>query len=65
MPNARLAEAADLTSLLELYRVAEVSASAEPLARAERSQRQGRLRRASPHVNNNFNGSLRVPPSRA
>jgi GNAT superfamily N-acetyltransferase len=35
MPNARLAQAADLASLLELYRVAEVSASAEPLARAE------------------------------
>jgi GNAT superfamily N-acetyltransferase len=35
MPNARLAEAADLASVLELYRVAEVSASAEPLARAE------------------------------
>jgi hypothetical protein len=36
MPNARLAQAADLVSLLALYRVAEVSASAEPLARAER-----------------------------
>jgi GNAT superfamily N-acetyltransferase len=35
MPNARLAQAADLASLLELYRVAEVSASAEPIARAE------------------------------
>jgi GNAT superfamily N-acetyltransferase len=35
MPNARLAEAADLASVLELYRVAEVSASAEPPARAE------------------------------
>jgi len=35
MPSARLAQAADLPSLLELYRVAEVSASAEPLARAE------------------------------
>jgi GNAT superfamily N-acetyltransferase len=36
MPNARLAQAADLVSLLALYRVAEVSVSAEPLARAER-----------------------------
>jgi GNAT superfamily N-acetyltransferase len=36
MPNARRAQAADLVSLLALYRVAEVSASAEPLARAER-----------------------------
>lgn len=35
MPNARLAKAADLTSLLELYRVAEVSSSAEPKERAE------------------------------
>jgi GNAT superfamily N-acetyltransferase len=35
MPNARLAQAADLASLLELYRVAEVSPSAQPLARAE------------------------------
>jgi ribosomal protein S18 acetylase RimI-like enzyme len=35
MPNARLAQAADLVSLLELYRVSEVSPSAEPLARAE------------------------------
>jgi GNAT superfamily N-acetyltransferase len=35
MPNARLAEAPDLASVLELYRVAEVSASAAPLARAE------------------------------
>src|SRR5258708_1871253 len=35
MPNARLAQAADLASLLELYRVAEVSASVEPIARAE------------------------------
>lgn len=36
MPDARLAQAADLVSLLARYRVAEVSASAEPLARAER-----------------------------
>ena len=36
MPNARLAQAADLASLLELYRVSEVSASAEPIERAER-----------------------------
>jgi GNAT superfamily N-acetyltransferase len=35
MPDARLAQAADLTSLLELYRAAEVSASAEPVTRAE------------------------------
>lgn len=36
MPNARLAQDADLASLLELYRVAEVSSSAEPTERAER-----------------------------
>jgi GNAT superfamily N-acetyltransferase len=36
MPSARLAQAADLASLLELYRVAEVSSHAEPIARAER-----------------------------
>src|SRR6202165_3049898 len=36
MPNARLASASDLASLLELYRVAEVSSSAEPIERAER-----------------------------
>jgi GNAT superfamily N-acetyltransferase len=35
MPDARLAQAADLASLLELYRTAEVSPSAEPLTRAE------------------------------
>jgi hypothetical protein len=35
MRNARLAQAADLASLLDLYRVAEVSASAEPIERAE------------------------------
>jgi ribosomal protein S18 acetylase RimI-like enzyme len=35
MPNARLAQAADLASLLELYRVSEVSPSAEPAERAE------------------------------
>jgi hypothetical protein len=35
MPDARLAQAADLASLLKLYRAAEVSASAEPLTRAE------------------------------
>jgi GNAT superfamily N-acetyltransferase len=35
MPNARLAQTADLASLLELFRIAEVSASAEPVARAE------------------------------
>ena len=36
MPNARLAEAADLASLLELYQASEVSSSAEPIERAER-----------------------------
>jgi GNAT superfamily N-acetyltransferase len=36
MPLARLAQPADLASLLELFRVAEVSASAEPIERAER-----------------------------
>jgi GNAT superfamily N-acetyltransferase len=35
MPNARLARAADLASLLELYRVSEVSPRAEPIERAE------------------------------
>jgi GNAT superfamily N-acetyltransferase len=36
MPHARLAQAADLASLLELFRVAEVSSSAEPIERVER-----------------------------
>jgi len=36
MPNVRLAQAADLASLLKLYRLAEVSSSAEPIERAER-----------------------------
>jgi GNAT superfamily N-acetyltransferase len=35
MPSARLACADDLASLLELYRAADVSASAQPIARAE------------------------------
>jgi GNAT superfamily N-acetyltransferase len=35
MPLARLAQAADLASLLELYRLAEVSSCAEPIERAE------------------------------
>jgi GNAT superfamily N-acetyltransferase len=35
MPNARLAKATDLASLLELYRASEVSPSAEPIERAE------------------------------
>lgn len=35
MPNARLARAADLASLLRLYRASEVSASAKPIERAE------------------------------
>ena len=37
MPNAKLAQAADLASLLELYRLAEVSSSAEPIERAEQN----------------------------
>jgi GNAT superfamily N-acetyltransferase len=36
MPSARLAQAADLVSLLELYRVSEMSPSAEPIQRAEK-----------------------------
>jgi GNAT superfamily N-acetyltransferase len=36
MPIARLAQAADLASLLQLFRFAEVSSSAEPMQRAER-----------------------------
>ena len=35
MPHARLAQAADLASLLDLFRVSEVSSSAEPIERAE------------------------------
>ena len=35
MPNARLAQADDLASLLELFRVSEVSRSAEPVEQAE------------------------------
>jgi GNAT superfamily N-acetyltransferase len=35
MAYARLAQDADFASLLELYRVAEVSASAEPMERAQ------------------------------
>jgi len=35
MPNARLAQAADLASLLELLRVSEVSRHAGPIGRAE------------------------------
>ncbi|HXW30493.1 MAG TPA: hypothetical protein VEK55_14115, partial [Xanthobacteraceae bacterium] len=35
MPNARLAKAADLSALLELYRLTEVSSSVEPKERAE------------------------------
>src|SRR5215470_455310 len=35
MPNARLAQAADVASLLDLYRAAEVSSSAEPKEKAE------------------------------
>jgi GNAT superfamily N-acetyltransferase len=36
MSHAKLAQAADFTALLDLYRVAEVSSSAEPIERAER-----------------------------
>lgn len=36
MPEARLARADDLASLLALFRVSEVSRAAEPFARAER-----------------------------
>jgi GNAT superfamily N-acetyltransferase len=35
MPTARLAQAADLAALLELYRVSEVSPCAEPIERAQ------------------------------
>ena len=35
MPNARLAQAPDLASLLELFRVSELSPHAEPIERAE------------------------------
>jgi hypothetical protein len=35
MPNARLAQTSDLTSLLKLYQFSEVSPSAEPKERAE------------------------------
>jgi len=35
MPDARLAQAADLNSLLDLYRASEVSSPAEPIERAE------------------------------
>ncbi len=35
MPTARLAQTADLASLLDLFRVSEVSSSAEPIERAE------------------------------
>jgi GNAT superfamily N-acetyltransferase len=36
MPDARLAQAADLIPLLDLYRASEVSAAAEPIERAEK-----------------------------
>jgi GNAT superfamily N-acetyltransferase len=35
MPHARLAQTADLASLLNLFRVSDVSPSAEPIERAE------------------------------
>ena len=35
MPDARLAQAADLNSLLDLFRASEVSSPAEPIERAE------------------------------
>jgi GNAT superfamily N-acetyltransferase len=40
MPNARLAQAADVASLLELFRVSEVSPHAEPIERAEQIWRE-------------------------
>ena len=40
MPNARLAQTADLASLLDLFRVSEVSSSAEPIERAEQIWRE-------------------------
>ena len=40
MPNARLAQAADLVSLLELFSAGDVSASAEPIERAMRIWRE-------------------------
>jgi len=40
MPSARLAQAADLIPLLELYRASEVSATAEPIERAEQIWRE-------------------------
>ncbi|WP_449380179.1 N-acetyltransferase family protein [Bradyrhizobium sp. UFLA05-112] len=40
MANARLAESADLAGLLELFRVSEVSAAAEPQERAQDIWRQ-------------------------
>ena len=36
MPNARLAQTADLIPLLDLYRASDVSAHAEPIERAEK-----------------------------
>jgi GNAT superfamily N-acetyltransferase len=40
MPDARLARTADLASLLDLYRVSEVSSPAEPIERAEQIWRE-------------------------
>ena len=40
MPSARLAQTADLASLLDLFRVSEVSPSAEPIERAEQIWRE-------------------------
>jgi GNAT superfamily N-acetyltransferase len=40
MPSARLAQTADLASLLDLFRVSEVSSSAEPIERAEQIWRE-------------------------
>ncbi|WP_291865319.1 GNAT family N-acetyltransferase [Bradyrhizobium sp.] len=40
MPHARPAQAADLVSLLDLFRVSDVSSHAEPIARAEQIWRQ-------------------------
>ena len=40
MPSARLAQTADLASLLDLFRASEVSSSAEPIERAEQIWRE-------------------------
>jgi GNAT superfamily N-acetyltransferase len=40
MPNARLAQTADLVPLLDLFRASEVSSPAEPIERAEKIWRE-------------------------